>query len=193
MSEGLFTGSCGDAIHLPDDLCLLEPVTAAGRPVAPGQRCDRVLVTNLYNTLLPLIRFEVTDELTVLAGRCSCGSVFRRITDPQGRFDDTFTYNSHVSVHPHVFRSALATVPQVVEYQVHQVPHGAEVRVVADATVDCPSIRAKLETALAALGLQRPVITVRVVTTLERPASGKLQRFVPLPAETPQPRGSALE
>ncbi len=26
MSEGIFAGSCGHASHLPDDLCVFEPV-----------------------------------------------------------------------------------------------------------------------------------------------------------------------
>jgi phenylacetate-coenzyme A ligase PaaK-like adenylate-forming protein len=180
MSEGLFTGSCGHATHLPDDLCLVEPVTASGRPVPIGLRSDRVLVTNLYNPALPLIRFEVTDELTLLEGTCPCGSAFHRISDPQGRLDETFTYDGRVSVHPHSFRSILATFPQVIEYQVLQLPRGADVRVVADGDLDCGSICTKIEAALVTLGLRQPTVTVRAVIALERHPSGKLSRFVPL-------------
>jgi phenylacetate-CoA ligase len=38
MSEGLFAGCCPHGIHLPDDLCLIEPVDAAGRPAARDRR-----------------------------------------------------------------------------------------------------------------------------------------------------------
>jgi phenylacetate-coenzyme A ligase PaaK-like adenylate-forming protein len=89
-----------------------------------------------YNHALPLIRFEVTDEVTVLDGTCPCGSTFRRIADPQGRLDDTFVYPGGVSVHPHVFRSALGQHRQIVEYQVRQTERGVDVRVVADAEID---------------------------------------------------------
>jgi phenylacetate-coenzyme A ligase PaaK-like adenylate-forming protein len=118
MSEGVFAGFCGHASHLPDDLCLFEPVDAAGRPVPDGVRSQRVYVTNLYNLALPLIRYEVTDEITVLSRTCPCGSAFRRIADPQGRLDDTFTYTGGISIHPHLFRSALGQHQQVIEYQV---------------------------------------------------------------------------
>ncbi|MBV9197794.1 MAG: phenylacetate--CoA ligase family protein [Solirubrobacterales bacterium] len=179
MSEGLITGSCGHAIHLPDDLCLVEPVTVDRRRTPPGQRSDRVLVTNLYNPVLPLIRFEVTDEITVLDGPCPCGAVFRRISDPQGRLDETFTYD-RLSMHPHVFRSVLATFRQVIEYQVLQSPHGAEVRIVTCGDLDPEALRVRLEAALTRLGLDQPLVTVRPVASLQRHPSGKLQRFVPL-------------
>ena len=68
MSEGLFANGCAHGIHLPDDLCLVEIVDRDGRAVPPGQPGQRILVTNLYNPALPLIRFEVTDEVRVLPG-----------------------------------------------------------------------------------------------------------------------------
>ena len=55
--------ACAHGIHLPDDLCLVEIVDRDGRAVPPGQPGERILVTNLYNPALPLIRFEVTDEV----------------------------------------------------------------------------------------------------------------------------------
>jgi phenylacetate-coenzyme A ligase PaaK-like adenylate-forming protein len=99
MSDGVFAGFCGHASHLPDDRCLFEPVDSDGRTVPAGERSQRVYVTNLYNLTFPLIRFEVTDEVTVLDGICPCGSAFRRIADAQGRLDDTFVYRDGVSVH----------------------------------------------------------------------------------------------
>jgi phenylacetate-CoA ligase len=180
MSEGVFAGFCGHASHLPDDLCVFEPVGTDGRGVPPGVPSHRVYVTNLYNHALPLIRFEVTDEVTVLDGTCPCGSAFRRIADPQGRLDDTFVYRGGVSVHPHVFRSSLGQHRQIVEYQVRQTEHGAHVRVVAEAAIDPAVVCVQIEGALAAVGLDQPEVTLTRVATLERQTSGKLKRFIPL-------------
>jgi phenylacetate-coenzyme A ligase PaaK-like adenylate-forming protein len=130
MSEGIFTGCCGHGNHLPDDLCIFEPVDADGRPVGPGELSHRVLVTNLYNHTQPLIRYEVTDQVTLINGTCPCGSSFRRIEDPQGRLDDTFEYADGLSVHPHLFRSALSQQPAVIEYQVRQTRRGATIGIV---------------------------------------------------------------
>jgi phenylacetate-CoA ligase len=180
MSEGLFAGFCGHASHLPDDLCLLEPVDSAGRPVPDGVQSERVYVTNLYNHALPLIRYEVTDEVTVLGGICPCGSAFRRIADPLGRLDDTFAYPGAVSVHPHLFRSSLGQHQQIIEYQVQQTRRGAEIRVVADAPVDTAGLGTMIEEVLAAAGLEQPEITITEIAALDRQASGKLKRFIPL-------------
>jgi phenylacetate-CoA ligase len=180
MSEGVFAGFCGHGSHLPDDLCVFEPVGADGRPIPPGVPSERVYVTNLYNHALPLIRFEVTDEVTVVDGTCPCGSAFRRIADPQGRLDDTFVYPGGVSVHPHVFRSSLGQHRQIVEYQVRQTERGADVRVVADAEIDAAVVGMKIGEALAACGLDQPEVSLTRVATLDRQPSGKLKRFVPL-------------
>ena len=180
MSEGIFTGCCGHGIHLPDDLCIFEPVDADGRPVGPGVLSHRVLVTNLYNHTQPLIRYEITDQVTLIDGPCPCGSRFRRIEDPQGRLDDVFEYAEGLSVHPHVFRSALGRQPAIMEYQVRQTRRGATIRIVTTAPVDVDALQVQVTGALGALGLADPRVVIETVTSLPRQASGKLKRFVPV-------------
>jgi phenylacetate-CoA ligase len=181
MSEGVFAGFCGQASHLPDDLCIFEPVDSEGRPVPYGERSQRVLVTNLYNPVQPLIRYEVTDEVTVIDGRCPCGSAFCRIADPQGRLDDTFVYPDGVSVHPHVFRSTLGRHSPIIEYQVQQTERGANILVVVDAHLDTPPVAGQIAHALADVGLANPQVTLSEVPVLDRHGSDKLKRFIPLP------------
>jgi phenylacetate-coenzyme A ligase PaaK-like adenylate-forming protein len=192
MSEGLFTGFCGHGSHLPDDLCILEPVDAAGKAVRAGVRSERVYVTNLYNPVMPLIRFEVTDEVTVLDERCACGSAFRRISDPQGRLDDTFVYQGGlVVVHPHLFRSPLGRRPGVLEYQVRQTERGADIRVATNGHLDLDELAAEIEHGLTDVGLASPQVSITEVGSLVRQASGKLKRFFPLrsltKAQSPSP------
>lgn len=179
MSEGLFVGFCGHGSHLPDDLCLLEAVGLDGTRVGAGATSARVYVTNLYNTVLPLIRFEVTDEITVLEGACPCGSPFRRIADPLGRLDETFIYPDGTAIHPHVFRSCLGH-QHLIEYQVRQTPRGADISAVTSGDVDTGALARRIEDALRDLGLREPKVTVALAETLDRQTSGKLKRFVPL-------------
>ncbi|MCA1847137.1 MAG: phenylacetate--CoA ligase family protein, partial [Actinobacteria bacterium] len=63
----------GPGLHLVEDLTIVEAVDDAGRPVGPGERSAKLYVTNLYNTTLPLIRYELTDELTLTGEPCPCG------------------------------------------------------------------------------------------------------------------------
>jgi phenylacetate-coenzyme A ligase PaaK-like adenylate-forming protein len=50
-------------IHLFEDTAMVEVVDDDARPVPDGQMGTRWLLTNLYNRVQPLIRYEVTDML----------------------------------------------------------------------------------------------------------------------------------
>jgi phenylacetate-CoA ligase len=200
-SEGGGTGVGCDqgGTHISDDQLIVEPVDLAGQPVAPGERSAKVYLTNLYNPVLPLIRYEITDEVTVLPGPCPCGSAHRRIADVQGRLDDVFVYQGR-RVHPHLFRSELGREAGVVEYQVRQTPAGAAIAVRCTAPVSLDGLRDRVAAALARSGLERPQVTVEIVDRLERPGGpAKLRRFIPLAAgadasrqasPAPQPAGA---
>jgi phenylacetate-CoA ligase len=182
----------GRGMHLSDDLFLVEPVDAHGRPVQPGVRSAKVYVTNLFNLTLPLIRYEITDEVTLLPGSCPCGSAHQRIDDIHGRLDDTFVYVD-VLVHPHVFRSPLGRQRNVIEYQVRQTARGAEIAIRSQGPVDVNPLRDEIRAGLKRVGVAEPVITITLVERLERQATGKLKRFVPLAtASTGRQRGQAV-
>ena len=119
-SEGVYAFPCraGKAMHLPDDLAIIEPVDREGNVVAPGQQADKVLLTNLYNLTQPLIRYEITDAMTVLDGICECGCAHRRITDLAGRTDSFFVYEGGAAVHWLGVTTVLLGDPGVVEFQV---------------------------------------------------------------------------
>jgi hypothetical protein len=68
----------------------------------------------------------------------------------------------------------------VVEYQVRQTAAGADIVVVADGPVDTGRMGLQISAALSRLGLIDPVINISLVAALERTATGKLRRFVPL-------------
>ncbi|MFN8642348.1 MAG: phenylacetate--CoA ligase family protein [Candidatus Binatia bacterium] len=183
-TEGLMGGSCraGRGIHLSDDLFVIEPVDARGRPIRPGERAARVYLTNLYNLTQPLIRYELTDEMSVLDGPCPCGMALLRIDDIEGRHDDAFVYPGGPTVHPLTFRAVLGQERAIIEYQVRQTPRGADVQLRAERALDTARLGAALRAALAAAGLADATVSVAVVEGLARQASGKLRRFVPLTA-----------
>lgn len=170
----------GPGMHLTDDLVIVEAVDADGDPVPPGVRSQKVYLTNLFNPLLPLIRYEISDEVTLLDEPCACGSAHRRIADIEGRSDDDFSYPNGVTVPAHVFRSLLAREPAIYEYQVRQTPAGAELLVCVEGAVDAEGLARRAEQALGRLGAAGPLITTRIVEQIPRLATGKLKRFVPL-------------
>jgi phenylacetate-CoA ligase len=168
-----------DGMHVSDDLLIVEPVDAAGNPVPPGTPSAKVYLTNLVNPVQPLIRYEISDEVTFLDAPCACGSAHRRIADIQGRLDDAFAYAGGVVVHPHVFRSVLGREANVAEYQVRQTQRGADVALRATGPVDTGTLAARLRAALDRVGLRDADVSVEVVDELPRVGVGKLKRFVP--------------
>jgi phenylacetate-CoA ligase len=175
VARGCYTGA---GMHLSDDLVIVEPVDHSGRPVPCGSESAKVYLTNLFNPVLPLIRFEITDQVRLLDEPCACGSQHRRIADIQGRLDDAFTYRDGTTVHPHVFRSVLGRDQLLVEYQVRQTLTGADVLLRTSGTVDTKHIAHALQAGLTQAGLSRPVVTARVVEHIPRAGAGKLKRFV---------------
>jgi phenylacetate-coenzyme A ligase PaaK-like adenylate-forming protein len=105
----------GPGMHLSDDALIIEAVDRDGRPVPYGVRSSKVFVTNLYNALMPLIRFEITDEITLSGSPCACGSAHRLVADVEGRLDDGFEYTGVGTLHPSLFRGRLAGERNMVE------------------------------------------------------------------------------
>jgi phenylacetate-CoA ligase len=117
--------------------------------------------------------------VTVLDRPCPCGSAHTLVADVEGRLDDAFTYPGGRVVHPHVFRSVLGRDRRIVEYQVRQRPAGAEILVVG-APADPAAVGRAVAAELLRLGVPDPSVEVRIVDRLERQATGKVRRFLPL-------------
>jgi phenylacetate-coenzyme A ligase PaaK-like adenylate-forming protein len=59
--------------HINADLALCEVVDNHYRPVPDGRPGSKVLVSNLYNRVQPLMRYEVEDAVTLSPRPCPCG------------------------------------------------------------------------------------------------------------------------
>jgi len=161
---------------------VVEPVKAEARPVPPGVRASKLFLTNLFNTTLPLIRYEIRDQVTLIDEPCSCGSTFRRVEDIEGRLYDVFTYEGGITIHPYVILSAIDRYPSVVEFQVRQTAHGVSILLVAnDGSVKVQQIESDVQKNLMRAGLHGAEVSANIVEGLERTAGvAKLRRFIPL-------------
>jgi phenylacetate-coenzyme A ligase PaaK-like adenylate-forming protein len=180
LSEGIYAFTCpvGGGMHLPDDLVIVEPVDADGIPVPPGTPAAKVYITNLYNHTQPLIRFEVSDALTVVEGPCACGSAHRRIDALTGRNDLVFEYGSGIRLYPMVLGLALDAERGLVEYQVRQTRRGVLVRAVVEPEFDGRRLSDRVDVALRDAGLADPEVSVELIDHIDRLPSGKLRQFI---------------
>jgi len=76
--------------HVNTDNCIVEIVDNEGKPLGVGQE-GSIVVTNLFNHTMPLIRYELGDRaefLTIGNDECECGAYGPTIGRVAGRDDD---------------------------------------------------------------------------------------------------------
>jgi phenylacetate-coenzyme A ligase PaaK-like adenylate-forming protein len=175
----LLASTCAEQVgmHLWEDLTLVEVVDADDEAVSPGVPGHKVLITNLVNRSQPLIRYELSDSVTLAAGPNPAGLPFRRLAAVEGRSDDIVTLPAQgggaVAVHPLRLRAPFAALPDVVQYQVAHDDSGLSVHIVARAEAArdiAERVRAALAGALRAAGALPPPITVTAVPKIDREA-----------------------
>jgi phenylacetate-CoA ligase len=180
-TEGLVGSSApGDSVLVFNtDMCIVELVDDDCHPVSPGVPSTRVLVTNLYNMIQPLIRYELTDSFVRQPDAAEHGHLRARV---RGRTEEVLHYNE-IDIHPLAVRSVMVKAREIVDYQVRQTPRGVEVDAVAAGAADVDGLSGLLAHALADAGLAEPDVTVRIVDSLRRHhETGKVRRFVPADA-----------
>lgn len=177
-------------LHVNEDLAILEPVDASGRPVPVGQRSDKVYLTNLVNHVQPLLRYEISDSVTIMPDGCPCGSPMTSIRI-DGRADETISLldaDGRVTSHPPIMVEAGVFMGLVGlrQYQlVHEAQNRLLVRVVPMAGADPSAVAAGVERALAAYleragqGLVGAVSRrVEIVDAIERTRAGHKLRQI---------------
>jgi phenylacetate-CoA ligase len=179
-TEGVWGHDCElGSMHLFDDMCITENVDEDGKQVPPGKLGSRLLVTNLFNCVQPLIRFEVTDLVTVEREPCPCRRTLTRLRSLDGRAEDVLRLRG-VTVHPLEF-GLITADPDVREFQVVQEgAAGLRVRVALrnGAAGAEERLGERVRGRLAELGVERPEVRVERVDALERSPGGKLQVVV---------------
>jgi len=177
-TEGLLGIECAyhRGIHLFEDLCLVEVVDEHNRPVPDHAPGHKILFTNLYQYTQPIIRYEISDMMTVSSTACPCGRPFRRIVSMEGRNDDIIylegTQGGVKAVPPYFFHGPMATLHDIAEYQIIHKADGLHFRIVVprDARRDTitHALRTEMEREFAAYGVRCPPVHVEFISRLER-------------------------
>jgi phenylacetate-CoA ligase len=152
-----------------------ELVDAGNQPVPAGTPSAKVLVTNLYNVLQPLIRYELGDSFARQPDSTAHGHMGVIV---EGRADDILRY-PEVDVHPLVLRSVPLATPEILDYQAMQTARGVRASVLLERPADLDLVTRSMRAALVRAGLADPDVTVEAVNSLPRhPETGKLRRVI---------------
>ncbi len=110
-------------MHLNSDYFILESVREDGSAVEPGQAGDKVYLTCLFARAMPILRYEISDQTTPVAGLCDCGLPYPMLK-VQGRTDDTLWFvdgqGRPVALPPIPFEALFLNVDGLVQYQLVQ-------------------------------------------------------------------------
>ena len=169
------------ALHVNDDWVLLEPVDAAGQPVAHGTPSHSVLLTNLANRVQPLIRYDLGDSITLLPP-CSCGSSLPAIR-VEGRHDETLRYvdndGAAVDLLPLVLTTVMEEEAGVYGFQLRQTGRDTlTVSLDADSHGGAARVRRTLRAFLARAHLPHVAVRIDLAEPASSARSGKRQRVV---------------
>jgi phenylacetate-CoA ligase len=98
---GFIAGSCpsGTHYHVAAENALVEIVDDDGRDVAPGER-GHVVVTGLYNYVMPFIRYRLGDIAIAGAAPCPCGRSLPVIRRIEGRTRNAFVFRDGSRIWP---------------------------------------------------------------------------------------------
>lgn len=178
-SEGAVANPCGEGnIHLNEDLGIYEFIDCNYNPVPYGTTSSSILFTNLYNKVLPLIRYQISDKVKRIKTDCNCGVAFDVIDNVQGRQWDGFVYEGGINVDGDVFWTTLEEVAGIVEYQIRQTKSGAVILCVVKSNVNFDELSEIIESRLKTLGLDNPEVIFKKTSHIAREKSGKLKRFL---------------
>jgi len=107
-----------EGYHIDADLLILE-VVRGNEQVSPGERGE-IVVTNLLNYAMPLIRYRVGDIGVLDDKTCSCGRGLPLLKSIEGREADCFTLPSGQLVTPRTIMTVIQGTPGVSRYQAVQ-------------------------------------------------------------------------
>lgn len=132
-AEGFIASTCRcGKLHLNEDTILVETEEVS----AEDSSVKKVIVTDLYRTTQPIIRYSLDDVLEFDPEPCACGSCFRVIQRIHGRADDIFLLKNAAGETCYLFpdyvrRSINQASDEILEYQaIQHTPDSIEIRLV---------------------------------------------------------------
>ncbi len=188
-------------LHLNADWYILEPVDCNGHTVSAGTRSHSALVTNLANTLQPIIRYELGDSVTLLPERCACGSPFP-VVEVEGRTDEILSFaganrGDWVQILPLGLATVIEETPHLNRFQAIQTsPTELKIRVETAEGADPEVVWQGVQERVQRYFTQQNTAPVTILRDAQEPApdprSGKFRHVIKAMNNQAQPEFESL-
>jgi phenylacetate-CoA ligase len=105
--------------HISSENLIVEIVGHDGAEVSPGQ-IGSIIVTDLNNYSMPLIRYEIGDLSYLLDDECTCGRALPMLGRIEGRITDVIVTPDEGFMCLSTFESRVLHRTHVEQFQIHQ-------------------------------------------------------------------------
>jgi phenylacetate-coenzyme A ligase PaaK-like adenylate-forming protein len=162
--------------HLSADNVVVE-FLRNGQPARLGEP-GHVTVTPLYLRAMPLIRYDLGDIATPMAGGCPCGRGLPLMQLIAGRVDSFITLPSGATLPPlGTFFRSIVRDPGVVDWQIVQEDYDQiKVRMMAEG--DVPATVARVRQSLEELFRHEATVRIDIVERVREHPGAKMQRVI---------------
>jgi phenylacetate-CoA ligase len=163
-------------LHVHADSRYVEIVNSNGKRAVGGE-LGQVVVTDLENKVMPLIRYMNGDVASWQKENCSCGISFPLMSAVEGRAYDMIKLSNGRKIYGHLFSRVLFKHPtEVAQFQVRQTSVGdVQIRIVPNIIKNRSEFEAKIISALKDFTGDLVHYSFEVVNKIERERSGKLR------------------
>lgn len=115
-------------MHINADWIIFEPTNNNHEPIGANQLSDRTLITNLANHVMPIIRYELGDRVSLSSESCSCG-ITLPVAKVEGRTDEILRFattgDEIVPIIPLALWSVIKETPGILRFQAIQTANDA--------------------------------------------------------------------
>jgi phenylacetate-CoA ligase len=172
---GPFACECAarSGLHVEDDGVIVEIVRDGKR--APQSESGEVVVTDLCNWTMPILRYRTGDIARMTYEPCECGLAYPRLVLIEGRTTDLFVTPGGETIHPYSLLGRLGSL-ELAQYQlVQRSRQEVVVRYVGDVPerVVCEAVEPGVHRFMG----QEVRVRAERVSTLDRPGR-KTQLYV---------------
>jgi phenylacetate-CoA ligase len=169
---GLVACQCPDCglYHVCDETILMEVLREDGSPCEEGET-GRVVLTPLYNFVMPLIRYEIGDYATRGPDQSRCGRGLSSLTSIVGRYRNVFVLKDGRVIHPYANARILGNHLSFRQLQIVQTEYDhIEIKYVPDDNAHIPNV-AEIEKLMHQL-LDTPIKVTLVPLDRFQPSPG---------------------
>jgi phenylacetate-CoA ligase len=107
-----------EGYHINEDEVIVE-VVQNGKPVPHGV-IGNIVITDLRNKAMPLIRYQMYDKGMLIEEKCSCGRTFALMKPYAGRSSEYIILPNEEILSPYFFTTNIEKINGLIQYQVVQ-------------------------------------------------------------------------